>query len=95
MKKVINGIKIDYPENLSDKEVMNSYEDMKNKIQNKQLQSIVLRVVKKNDGFYVKETIRNDEDIQRLRRITGYISTDVRFFNDAKRAEVRDRVKHG
>lgn len=31
---------------------------------------------------------------QRLRRITGYLVGDVSRFNDGKRAEERDRVKH-
>lgn len=32
-------------------------------------------------------------DIRRIRRITGYLSTEDRF-NDAKKAELRSRVKH-
>lgn len=32
---------------------------------------------------------------QRIRRITGYLVGDLGRFNDAKRAEVEDRVKHG
>lgn len=31
---------------------------------------------------------------QRIRRITGYLVGDLSRFNDAKRAEVDDRVKH-
>lgn len=31
---------------------------------------------------------------QRIRRITGYLVGDLSRFNDAKRAEVKDRVKH-
>lgn len=31
---------------------------------------------------------------ERIRRITGYLVGDLSRFNDAKRAEVRDRVKH-
>lgn len=31
---------------------------------------------------------------QRIRRITGYLVGDLGRFNDAKRAEVIDRVKH-
>lgn len=31
----------------------------------------------------------------RIRRITGYLVGGLDRFNDAKRAEVRDRVKHG
>lgn len=31
----------------------------------------------------------------RLARITGYLTNDVNRWNDAKRAELKDRVKHG
>lgn len=34
-------------------------------------------------------------NIQQLRRVTGYLSTDWRNFNSGKQAEVKDRVKHG
>lgn len=32
---------------------------------------------------------------ERIRRITGYLVGTVERFNDGKRAEVEDRVKHG
>ena len=32
---------------------------------------------------------------QRIRRITGYLVGTLDRFNDAKRAEEQDRVKHG
>lgn len=32
---------------------------------------------------------------QRIRRITGYLVGDLGRFNNAKQAEVLDRVKHG
>ena len=31
---------------------------------------------------------------ERIRRITGYLSGDVKRFNNAKRTEEKDRVKH-
>lgn len=31
---------------------------------------------------------------QRIRRITGYLVGDLNRFNNAKRAEVKDRTKH-
>lgn len=34
------------------------------------------------------------ENIQQLRRVTGYLSTDWHNFNDGKMAEVKERVKH-
>lgn len=32
---------------------------------------------------------------ERIRRITGYLVGDMDRWNDAKRAEEKDRVKHG
>lgn len=34
------------------------------------------------------------KNIQQLRRVTGYLSTDFRHFNDGKQAEVMERIKH-
>ena len=31
---------------------------------------------------------------ERIRRVTGYLSGDVKRFNNGKRAEEHDRVKH-
>ena len=39
--------------------------------------------------------IGEGRDFERIRRITGYLVGTLDRFNDAKRAEVRDRVKHG
>ncbi len=34
-------------------------------------------------------------DFERIRRITGYLVGTMDKWNDAKKAEERDRVKHG
>ena len=39
-------------------------------------------------------TVGRDVHFQRIRRITGYLVGTLDRFNDAKRAEERDRVKH-
>ena len=31
---------------------------------------------------------------ERIRRVTGYLAGDIKRFNNGKRAEERDRVKH-
>lgn len=48
------------------------------------------------DGDYVdlKYTFENIP-FERIRRITGYLVGTLDRFNNAKRAEERDRVKHG
>jgi|GEM_PF-2808507 len=37
----------------------------------------------------------NPQPFERIRRITGYLVGNMDRFNDAKAAEVKDRVKHG
>ena len=32
---------------------------------------------------------------ERIRRITGYLTGDTKTWNNAKKSELRDRVKHG
>lgn len=44
------------------------------------------------DGFNCPKC--GSEKILRLRRVTGYLSSDYHQFNSGKIAEVRDRVKH-
>ena len=54
---------------------------------------------------YIKVTLDGDfanleyeveeEPFDRIRRITGYLVGDTRYWNNAKKAEERDRVKHG
>lgn len=51
------------------------------------------------DGDEVELTYKHGpmvyEPFQRIRRITGYLVGTLERFNDGKRAEEADRVKHG
>ena len=42
-----------------------------------------------------QSVVGKDVPFERIRRITGYLVGSLEHFNDAKRAEERDRVKHG
>ncbi len=42
----------------------------------------------------MEKTVGEGVKFERIRRITGYLAGDVSRFNNAKRAEERDRVKH-
>lgn len=46
------------------------------------------------DGEWVNLTYCDRVPFERIRRITGYLVGTLDRFNDAKRAEVEDRVKH-
>ncbi len=42
----------------------------------------------------MKKVIGEGEKFERIRRVTGYLSGEVSHFNNGKRAEEADRVKH-
>lgn len=53
--------------------------------------------VTENQGKTVKDStvlIGEGRDFERIRRITGYLVGTTDRWNNAKRAEERDRVKH-
>ena len=47
-----------------------------------------------DDGYVDADYVLKPIPIERIRRITGYLVGTVDRFNNAKRAEVNDRVKH-
>lgn len=53
-----------------------------------------VRVTTCADGKVDVSYVAHNEPFHRLRRITGYLTNDLRFWNNAKQAEERDRVKH-
>ena len=48
----------------------------------------------KNTDIREAKTVGEGVGFERIRRITGYLVGTVDRFNDAKAAEVKDRVKH-
>ena len=47
------------------------------------------------DGEFVNLTIHSaNRPFERLRRVTGYLTGSLDRWNDAKRSEEKDRVKH-
>ncbi len=42
----------------------------------------------------MEKRVGEGQKFERIRRVTGYLAGDVSRFNNGKRAEERDRVKH-
>ena len=76
---------------ISDEEIQ-AYVDMgREKIHSTKLTGITITL----DGDFVDvEWTYATQPFQRIRRITGYLVGTLDRFNNAKRAEVEDRVKH-
>lgn len=56
------------------------------------IDSLTLKIC--DDGYVDAEYNLTPIPFERIRRITGYLVGTVDRFNNAKRAEERDRVKH-
>lgn len=76
---------------LSQREIDFYLENLKTEHPDRLIHSVVIRV----DGAFVDIRYRYESvPFHRIRRITGYLVGDVEKFNDAKRSELNDRVKH-
>jgi anaerobic ribonucleoside-triphosphate reductase len=84
---------------MSPEEKKNYADYITQKFPNCNVTELELTIVHEEDGDYVdmKYTLENkpetNKPIQRIRRITGYLTIMSRT-NDAKTAEINDRVKH-
>ena len=82
--KVLNG-------EISEEEVSHYVDMIKEKYSDSEITEILITV----DGDSVNiETHKEPKKFQRIRRITGYLVGTLDRFNNGKRAEEHDRVKH-
>lgn len=87
----ITGLKDN--EAVSEKEVLQYIKRSREKYANETIKIESLNL--KFDGDEVEiTTIFKEVPFERIRRITGYLVGTLDRFNNAKRAEVEDRVKH-
>lgn len=79
-------------ESISQEEINEYVKYVEEKYPDKKIATLDLNV----NGDYVdlSYTFENDVPFERIRRITGYLVGTLDRFNDGKRAEERDRVKH-
>ena len=81
------------PENLPE-EIIQAAIQMMEKEEGRKVVEISIRRTGNPDEYGITPAFER-VPFQRIRRITGYLVGDLGRFNDAKRAEVEDRVKHG
>lgn len=78
-------------ENISEKEINAYIEYGRKKYSNRSITEVTV----KTDGDFVDLQFRfADVPFDRIRRITGYLVGNLDRFNNGKRAEEHDRVKH-
>jgi len=89
--ETINGIEVTVSGDISDKE-LNVYLTQQ---QAKSTHKIIKATVTVDGDFIDINTVYDFVPFERIRRITGYLVGTTSRWNDAKRAEEHDRVKHG
>ena len=91
---VVNGIDVTVEglHDVSEQEITN-YIGYVEQQTNERLESLNLSAAA--DGNVAIDYVLQPQKFERIRRITGYLVGTMDKWNDAKRAEERDRVKHG
>lgn len=89
--KVINGIEVTIAGEISDEELTVYLTQQ----QAKNTHKIIKATVTVDGDFIDINSIYEAVPFDRIRRITGYLVGSTSRWNDAKRAEERDRIKHG
>lgn len=86
---LIDDVSVCAPEEMSRIELAEYVRQMREKY------PTMYRLDVQTDGDYVNLTITTrQQPFERLRRITGYLVGTMERWNNAKRAEEADRVKH-
>lgn len=81
------------PDNIPE-EIVQAAIDMMEQEEGRRVVELSIRLTENPDEFGITPVFER-VPFQRIRRITGYLVGDLGRFNDAKRSEVMDRVKHG
>ena len=77
---------------ISEKKKQSYVEFIENKEHNKEIEYI--NVVIDDEGYANIEYKVNPIPFERIRRITGYLTGTTNTWNNAKKSELKDRVKH-
>nr|DAS40652.1 MAG TPA: anaerobic ribonucleoside triphosphate reductase [Caudoviricetes sp.] len=80
------------PDNIPE-EIVQAAIDMMEQEEGRRVVELSIRRTENPDEFGITPVFER-VPFQRIRRITGYLVGDLGRFNNAKRAEVEDRVKH-
>ena len=69
-------------------------EEYSRKHEGERLEEIIVEIDEKDPEYANVKCVFADRPFERIRRITGYLVGTLDRFNDAKRAEESQRVKH-
>ncbi len=91
---LVNGIQvtIDGMTNISEAEISNYIDYVENQTK-EPLSSLAIKAA--GDDNVSLSYVLQPQKFERIRRITGYLVGTIDRWNDAKRSEEHDRIKHG
>lgn len=84
-------VEIINPNGLSAEYIYSEIEDLEKTTRRR---VVKIELLDRGDGTCLQRVWFSKVPFSRIRRITGYLVGDLNRFNDAKRSEVEDRVKH-
>lgn len=92
---VVNGtdVTVNGIDNISEQEILAYMNLIHQENRNDEIETLEISA-ESGDNVALDYTLRPPQ-FQRIRRITGYLVGTLDRFNNAKRAEEHDRVKHG
>ena len=94
MEMVIKGIKVSCDADITEQEAHAYVDHLEEKLakEGNVLDSLTIHI--DGDDVDLSYEYSSAQKFERIRRITGYLVGTTERFNDAKRAEEQDRVKH-
>ena len=96
LKYAVDGVIVKVEDNgyIPEEEAI-AYVDRARELHGSKVKEIIVKIDPNDPDMVDLEYIWDGEQFHRLRRITGYLVGNLSRWNNGKRAEERDRVKHG
>ena len=92
---IIDTVEVIADERISEEEVKAYVKYVKEKSPKKTLSSLTITIPEDDENDVNLEWVFDATPFERIRRITGYLVGTMDKWNNGKRAEEADRVKHG
>ena len=97
IEKELEGIKVSYPDGMSEQEATEYAKHAVSHYSTRHgiLHGVEIKIASDDENDVILTYDVNPAPFQRIRRVTGYLVGTLDRWNNAKRSEEHDRVKHG
>lgn len=94
VRLTLDGVSVVMPQTMSKSEALAYLNSCREKLNRSETLTELSITLTGNDDVQLEQTVSTPK-FERIRRITGYLTGDLNRWNNAKRAEEHERVKHG